>query len=107
MTFKTKVEYLHTQLKTQFDPAYLEITDESHQHHTHGLSETHFKIVVVSATFKDMSRVKRHQAVYACLAQAMTHIHALALHLFTPGEWETAQHQSLRSPPCRGGFDAH
>jgi BolA protein len=104
MTFKTEIEY---QLQTHFDPAYLEVTDESHQHHTHGKPETHFKVVLVSAHFLDLSRVKRHQAIYACLASTMPHIHALALHVFTPSEWETGQHDSLLSPQCRGGFDAH
>jgi len=40
----------------------------------------HWEVEVVSASFKDMSRVQQHKAVYAALGQDMgTTLHALAV----------------------------
>ena len=48
----------------------------------------HFEAVVVSAGFAGLSRVKRHQLVYAALGDRMREeIHALSMQTLTPEEW--------------------
>ena len=85
-------------LQQQFQPTQLEVLDESHMH-SRG-AESHFKAIVVSEAFASLSRVRRHQAVYAALGELMTQFHALALHLYTEQEW---QGQAPASPTCKGG----
>lgn len=47
----------------------------------------HYKARIVSATFAGLSRVRRHQAVYAALKGKMGgELHALALETLTPEE---------------------
>jgi len=81
-------------------PVLLEVTDESHQH-SRG-EQTHFKAVIVSASFDGLNPVKRHQQVYACLGDLMQKFHALALHTYTPEEWQKRQ-SAPDSPRCQGG----
>jgi len=48
--------------------------------------------------------VKRHQSVYALLADEMAGpVHALALHLYSPAEWVERANARPDSPDCRGG----
>ncbi|SDU12037.1 BolA family protein [Halopseudomonas salegens] len=86
-------------------PAHLELTNESHMHNVPPGSESHFKAVVVSDAFGDLTRVRRHQAVYAALGELMQRIHALALHTYTPEEWQ-ARTAAPDSPQCLGGSKA-
>ncbi len=79
---------------------HLQVLDESHMH-SRGL-ETHYKVVLVSAEFAGLNSVKRHQRVYAVLAEVMGQIHALALHTYTPDEW-SKQGVAPTSPTCAGG----
>ena len=79
-------------------PEHLEVLDESHMH-SRGL-ETHYKAVIVSPAFAGLNAVKRHQKVYATVGELMGQIHALALHTYTPDEW---QGQAPDSPNCMGG----
>jgi len=81
-------------------PLWLEVKDESHQH-SRG-EQTHFKATVVSAEFAGSALIKRHQRVYACLGDLMRQFHALALHTYTPEEWQQRQ-GTPDSPRCRGG----
>lgn len=83
-----------------FAPAHIEVSDESRQH-SRGL-QTHFKAVIVSDRFTGLLPVRRHQAVYAALAELMPKFHALALHTYTPQEWQ-ARSAAPESPRCRGG----
>ena len=47
----------------------------------------HFEALIVSPEFEGLSRIKRHQRVYAALGELMrTDIHALALETRAPGE---------------------
>lgn len=80
------------------EPAFLEVVDESHMH-SRG-QETHYKAVIVSEHFEGLSRVRRQQAVYAALKDAMPY--ALAQHTYTPQEWAQTQ-QAPDSPNCMGG----
>jgi len=53
-----------------------------------------FQVIVVSAMFVDMSRVKKQQVVYGPLTQeiASNAIHALTIKALTPDEWQKQKH---------------
>ena len=85
-------------------PAYSEVINESHMHSVPADSETHFKLVIVSEQFAGVGRVARHQQVYRLLAEPLAGpVHALALHTYTPEEWERRRQAAPDSPDCRGG----
>jgi len=47
----------------------------------------HFQAVIVSTEFEGLTRVKRHQLVYAALGDRMREeIHALSMQTLTPAE---------------------
>ncbi|MDG1942931.1 MAG: BolA/IbaG family iron-sulfur metabolism protein [Halioglobus sp.] len=95
---------IEQQLQTSFSPVHLDVANESHQHSVPANSETHFKVVLVSGKFDGCSRVARHQLVYAALESEMQGpVHALALHVYTPGEWQKRQQEAPESPECLGG----
>jgi acid stress-induced BolA-like protein IbaG/YrbA len=51
----------------------------------------HFQAVIVSGEFAGLTRVKRHQRVYAALGDRMREqIHALSMQTLTPEEWRAA-----------------
>ena len=48
----------------------------------------HFRALIVSAEFEGLTRVRRHQRVYAALGERMREeIHALSMTTLTPDEW--------------------
>jgi len=50
----------------------------------------HFEAIVVSAQFAGCSLVSQHQLVYGTLGGRMGgEIHALALHTYTPEDWNS------------------
>lgn len=81
-------------------PSHLQVLDESHMH-SRG-TQTHYKAVVVSERFAGLNSVKRHQLVYGTLGELMGEFHALALHTYTPQEWEQTG-SAPASPACAGG----
>jgi BolA protein len=86
-----------------FNPAYLDVLNESHLHSVPEDSETHFKVTLVADEFTDQRQVKRHQAIYACLAaELQSGVHALALHTFSVAEWQK-NGVVPPSPECMGG----
>ena len=49
----------------------------------------HFEALIVSPEFANLSRIKRHQLVYAALGDRMREeIHALSMRTLTPEEWK-------------------
>jgi acid stress-induced BolA-like protein IbaG/YrbA len=51
----------------------------------------HFFATIVSTDFEGLSRVRRHQRVYAALGDRMrAQIHALSMQTLTPAEWAAA-----------------
>lgn len=98
MNLQTQIE---SKIQNAFHVAFLEMENESHMH-SGPASESHFKMTLVADEFEGMSKVKRHQAVYKVLAEEMPKFHALALHTFSPQEWEQSP-EVLESPLCRGG----
>ena len=90
---------IETLLQTAFSPDRLAVVNESHLHagHHHGDSdhhgafdgtgETHFRVRIVAASFAGRSRVERHRAVNATLADELRNgVHALAIEASAPGE---------------------
>lgn len=56
----------------------------------------HFYATIVTAEFEGLSRIKRHQRVYAVLGERMrAEIHALSMKTLTPAEWQA---ESAASP---------
>ena len=48
----------------------------------------HFQALIVSAEFRGMNRVQRHQRVYQALGERMREeVHALSMQTLTPEEW--------------------
>jgi BolA protein len=90
-------------LSESFNPAHLEVLNESYMHSVPPGSETHFKVVLAADAFVGKRQVQRHQAVYACLAEELKNgVHALGLHTFSPEEWQ-ATGAVPASPQCLGG----
>jgi BolA family transcriptional regulator, general stress-responsive regulator len=81
-------------LRERFSPEHLAVIDESHRHAGHAGAASgggHFTVVIVSAAFRDQSRLERQRAIYTILGDAMwAEIHALALRALTPEEWAAA-----------------
>ena len=75
---------IEQKLRHAFDPAALQVVDDSESHRGHGGwregGETHFNVTIRAAAFAGMSRIARHRAVHAALgADLVGRIHALAL----------------------------
>ncbi len=95
---------IETKLNKAFDARLLHVENESHKHSVPPNSETHFKVTLVSADFEGQMKVKRHQAIYRVLAEELEgEVHALALHLYSPEEWEATGQSAPESPNCLGG----
>jgi len=72
-------------------PVTIEVIDESEQHRGHGGwregGETHFRVRLVSESFRGKSRVERHRIVNGLLADELAgRVHALAITAKAPGE---------------------
>lgn len=98
---------LRQRLEASFEPSWLELENESHQHSVPANSETHFRLVMASAAFGGKRPVARHQLVYGELRDLLDGpIHALAMHLYDPQEWQDRQTPAPASPDCLGGSKA-
>jgi BolA family transcriptional regulator, general stress-responsive regulator len=79
----TRVERIRSALEAAFQPAELEVVDDSHKHAGHAGARDgrgHFTVRIVSEAFAGMSPLARHRAVYAALGEMMqTDIHALSI----------------------------
>lgn len=96
-------QQISTKIGQNLPIAMLEVINESHGHSVAPGSQTHFKVIVVSSAFEGVAPVARHRQLYQILAQELKEgVHALALHTYTPAEWE-ALDQAPQSPTCMGG----
>jgi BolA protein len=78
-------------LTAAFQPARLEVIDDSHSHAGHAgagpSGETHFNVVIVADAFAGKSRVDRQRLVYGVLADELAGpVHALSLTILTSAE---------------------
>lgn len=97
-------ESIFRKLDESLQNDFIAVTDESHLHNTPPGTESHFKVVIVSEAFQGKMPVKRHQLVYALLADELRkQIHALALHTYTVEEWQARDQHAPATPNCRGG----
>lgn len=97
-------ERVRQKLAESLQPDHLELINESHLH-AGPATESHFKVILVTANFEGLGRVQRHQHIYRLLQEELQAngngtVHALALHLFTPKEWEKTS--VPESPLCAG-----
>lgn len=101
MTIQASIE---SKLIEALDPAYLEVINESSSHNVPPNSETHFKVVLVSGVFSGERLLGRHRRINRILADELAGaVHALALHTYTPEEWEARFGAVPESPACLGG----
>ena len=97
-------ESIQQKLESAFSPLHLEVINESHMHSVAEGSESHFKVLIVSDTFKGEKLINRHRQVNKVLAQELQGgVHALALHTMTPEDWFEKGGKAPESPPCLGG----
>jgi BolA protein len=97
---------IERKLRDAFAPQHLEVLNESHMHRVPRGSETHFKVVVVSAAFEARPLLDRHRAVNAALAQELASgVHALSIVARSPTQWAKAA-DVPQSPACLGGSKA-
>lgn len=95
---------IETKIREALQPEHLEVINESHKHKVAPGSESHFKLLVVSAAFENQSLLERHRCVNSLLAEELsTQVHALALHTLTPCEWSAKDKQTWTTPPCLSG----
>ncbi len=98
-------ESIRVKVTSQLEPEYLEVENESHGHNVPKNSETHFRLVVVSAHFDGQSRLERQRKVQDLFQEERTRgLHALTMRLMTPAEWDLVKADfQMQSPPCHGG----
>lgn len=96
---------LNSELQT-LQPHYIELINESMNHAGYyDGKESHFKLTIASDAFIGKRLVARHQLVYNLVTALLTSqggkVHALAIHAYTPQEWQANSH-SPNSPLCAG-----
>ena len=99
MSYDTIQSEIVNTLNDAMDISSLKIINESHMHNVPKESETHFKAVIVSNDFNDLSILKRHKLVYKTLGSIMNKIHALSIHAFNEDEFKQNP-LILDSPEC-------
>ena len=77
----------------------LKILNESYMHNVPEDAESHFKIVIVSNDFSNLSQLQRHKLVYKHLGNIMDDIHALSIQSFNEDEFKLNP-IILDSPEC-------
>ena len=78
-------------LTEAFAPQSLRVVDESHLHEGHAGhrpgGQTHYRVYIVSDSFRGKSRLERHRMINATLSGELAGgVHALAIHAAAPGE---------------------
>ena len=86
-------------INESYNPLYIELVNESFMHNVPKGSESHFKLVVVSNIFKNMTLIQRHKHIYSSLNTIMNNIHALSINAFDIDEFKLNPTQS-KSPDC-------
>lgn len=87
-TIGREIEHL---LRNAFAPRRLEVINDSAKHHGHsgddGSGESHFTVVIESASFAGVPRLERQRMVNRALGDIPgERVHALAIRAFAPGE---------------------
>jgi BolA protein len=91
---------LENMLNEYFHPDYLSVINESHSHRVPKDAQTHFKLIIVSSLFNNISRIQRHRMVMHLLQSEFAQgLHACSMQLHSPEEWR-ANPTMIASPPC-------
>ncbi|XP_017466977.1 PREDICTED: bolA-like protein DDB_G0274169 [Rhagoletis zephyria] len=92
-------------LTVSLQPVHLEVINESYMHNVPKGSETHFKVLIVSEKFDDLSLIKRHRLINSIVKEKLAgdFVHALSIEAKTPKQWD-GNYTVEPSPNCRGGF---
>lgn len=99
----TVQQTIEGKLTAALAPLHLDVVNESHMHNVPAGSESHFKVIVVSAGFDGEPLIRRHRRVNEILADELASaVHALALHTMTEAEWRRRAGAAM-SPACHGG----
>ena len=77
----------------------LKTVNESFMHNVPVDAESHFKIIIVSKDFNNLSHIQRHKLVYKHLDTIMDNIHALSIQSFNEDEFKLNP-VVLDSPEC-------
>ena len=93
-----------TALLTQhFDVTHIALENQSHQHAGHNEeakqhNNTHYKLVIVSEQFTELSRVARQRAIFDALGDLFdtTPLHALTISALTPAQAKQQNIMPLR-----------
>ena len=90
----TRAARLEAILSQTFAPTLLRVEDDSARHAGHAGAqpgdETHYNVLLVSESFRGLTRVARSRAVHAAVAAEFAGgLHALSLTLRTPEEADT------------------
>jgi BolA protein len=94
---------LRAGILARLTPLHLDIVDESFMHSTGPGAQSHFKVIVVSASFEGQRLVGRHRIVNEASAEALTMgVHALSIVALTPAEWAARGGAIAASPACMG-----
>ena len=79
---------IETSLREAFDPARLEVINESHLHAGHGGDDgsgaSHYRVRIRADAFAGKSRVETHRMVNRALADELRTVHALAIDAKAP-----------------------
>ena len=99
MTTESIESTINKIINESYNPLYIELVNESFMHNVPRGSESHFKLVVVSNIFKNMTLIQRHKHIYSSLNTIMNNIHALSINAFDIDEFKLNPTQS-KSPDC-------
>ncbi|MCB0421877.1 MAG: BolA family transcriptional regulator [Bdellovibrionales bacterium] len=92
-------EQIESRLIDGLEPLYLDIQNESRMH-SGPAAESHFKVIIVSTLFSELSRIDRHRKVNDLLKELFEiGLHALSILPFSPAEWEGRGGEPLPSSP--------
>ncbi|MCH9845400.1 MAG: BolA family transcriptional regulator [Alphaproteobacteria bacterium] len=92
-TNDTGAQAITTLLTQHFEAIHIALENQSHLHAGHNEeakqhNNTHYKLVIVSAQFADLSRVARQRAIFNALGDLFdtTPLHALSISALTPDQ---------------------
>ena len=54
-------------LNSKLNPSILKVVNESHMHNVPEGSESHFKLIIVSESFKNIPTLKRHKIILTAM----------------------------------------
>lgn len=97
---------IETKIKSALQTAVLEVENESHMHGGPA-TESHYRLVIVSEEFENKALLSRHRLINKLLQDELDGgVHALAMHTYTPQEWQAKGEAAATSPQCLGGSAA-